>query len=464
MGGRGRRVRPSPIPPWLDSAIVAEAWFDELAEFIRIPSVSADPAHGADVQLAAAWVRDFITAAGGEADLMDWHGKPLVVGEFRASSGAESAPTVLCYGHFDVQPPSPLDEWESEPFEATIRDEWLYGRGVTDDKGQLYMLLAAARDLAREGALPVNVRFACDGEEEIGGHSIVDFLAEDDRGADVCIIFDSGMLERDKPTFNIATRGLAAFDIRVRTGARDLHSGMYGNAGLNAIHALMAVLEALLPQDGRLPEALRAGITAPTDDELADWGALQPGVEVLQEAAVSPYDERAADEFYLRTWAEPSVDVNGIQAGKMVRNTTLVAFAEANFTVRLAPGQNLETVSAAVRKLVEEATPPGATVELVQDDSANPGLVAPDSPAIQLGLDAFERALGVRPVLTRSGGTLPIMPALADQQIPTILTGFGLNESNVHSPNERLLVEYVPLGIAAAHELFVELAKLPGRS
>ena len=148
----------------------------------------------------------------------------------------------------------------------------------------------------------------------------------------------------------------------------------------------------------------------------------------------------------------------------MVRNTTLVAFAEANLTVRLAPGQNLDTVSAAVRKLVEEATPPGATVELVQDDSANPGLVAPDSPAIQLGLDAFERALGTRPVLTRSGGTLPIMPALADQRIPTILTGFGLNESNVHSPNERLLVEYVPLGIAAARELFVELAKLPTKS
>ena len=441
-----------------------DAWFDELAEFIRIPSVSADPAHGGDVQRAATWVRDFIGSSGGAAELQSWHGRPLVVGELRASADADSAPTVLCYGHFDVQPPAPLELWESDPFEPEIRGEWLYGRGVTDDKGQLFMLLTAARELAREGALPVNVRFTSDGEEEIGGHSIVDFLARDERGADVCVIFDSGMLERGKPTFNIATRGLAAFDIRVRTGVRDLHSGMYGNAALNAIHGLMECLVALLPRDGRLREELRVGITAPTDEELEDWRSLQPGSEVLAEAGATPHDEQAADEFYLRTWAEPSVDVNGIQAGKMVRNTTLVAAAEANFTVRLAPGQDVETVAAAVRRVVGAAAPRGAEVELVQDMSANPGLVAPDSPAIELGLDAFERALGVRPLLTRSGGTLPIMPALEQKGIPTILTGFGLNESNIHSPNERMLVDYVPLGIAAARELFLELGKLPAKS
>jgi acetylornithine deacetylase/succinyl-diaminopimelate desuccinylase-like protein len=440
---------------------VPDAWFDELAEFIRIPSVSADPAHGGDILRAATWARDFIASSGGSAALQDWNGRPLVVGELRASGDADSAPTVLGYGHFDVQPPAPLELWETNPYDAEIRGEWIYGRGVTDDKGQLYMLMAAARDLAGAGALPVNVRFALDGEEEIGGHSIVDFVAQDERGADACVIFDSGMLERGKPTFNIATRGLAAFDIRVRTGTRDLHSGMYGNAALNAIHALLRCLAELLPRDGKLREELRVGITPPTDGELEDWRTLQPGPEVLAEAGATPYDERAADEFYVRNWAEPSVDVNGIQAGKMVRNTTLVATAEANFTVRLAPGQEVQTVAAAVRQIVEEASPPGAEVELVQDESSNPGLVAPDSPAIQLGLDAFERALGVRPLLTRSGGTLPIMPALEARGIPTILTGFGLNESNIHSPNERLLVDYVPLGIAAARELFVELAKLP---
>ena len=438
-----------------------DAWFEELAELIRIPSVSADPAHGGDLLRSATWVRDFIVSSGGSAELQDWHARPMVVGELRASADADSAPTVLAYGHFDVQPPAPLELWESDPFEPEIRGEWLYGRGVTDDKGQLYMLLSGARELARAGELPVNVRFAVDGEEEVGGHSIVDFIARDERGADACVIFDSGMLERGKPTFNVATRGLAPFDIRVRSGTRDLHSGMYGNAALNAIHGLLQCLAALLPRDGRLREELRVGITAPTEAELEDWRTLQPGAEVLAEAGATPYDGHAADEFYIRTWGEPSVDVNGIQAGKMVRNTTLVSTAEANFTVRLAPGQDVDTVAAAVRRIVEDASPPGAEVELVQDDSSNPGLVAADSPAIQLGLDAFERALGVRPVLSRSGGTLPIMHALEAKGIPTILTGFGLNESNIHSPNERLLVDYVPLGIAAARELFVELAKLP---
>ena len=148
-------------------------WFDELAELIRIPSISADSAHKDDVARAGEWVCSFIREAGGECELVDWHGQPLAIGEIRASNGADGAPTVLCYGHFDVQPPDPLELWESDPFEPEIRGDYLYGRGTVDDKGQLYMLLAAARELARAGELPVNVRFCCDGEEETGGNSIV---------------------------------------------------------------------------------------------------------------------------------------------------------------------------------------------------------------------------------------------------------------------------------------------------
>ena len=154
-------------------------WFDELAEFLRIPSVSADSAHDADTARAASWVADFITAAGGTAEVVDWEGQPLAIGEIAATSGGAEAPTVLCYGHFDVQPPAPLELWESEPFEPEIRGEYLFGRGTVDDKGQLYMLLSAARELAAAGELPVNVRFCCDGEEETGGHSIVDYLVAD---------------------------------------------------------------------------------------------------------------------------------------------------------------------------------------------------------------------------------------------------------------------------------------------
>jgi acetylornithine deacetylase/succinyl-diaminopimelate desuccinylase-like protein len=369
---------------------------------------------------------------------------------------------VLCYGHFDVQPPAPLDLWETEPFEAVVRGEWLYGRGVADDKGQLYLLVKAAHELAESGALPVNVRFACDGEEEVGGQTIVRFLEADERGADACVIFDSGYERRDLPAFAIATRGLLDYQLRVRAGERDLHSGVYGNAALNAIHALFRALGGVLPgANGRLPEPLRVGIAEPTAEEQAAWAQQPPGAEVLAAAGAVYNDPAAAEEFYRRTTAEPALDINGVIGGKPgLRNTTIPALAEANFTMRVAPGQDPEALVPEVERLIREAAPEGATVELTLNAASAPGLVDPGSPAVQLGLEAFERALGKRPLLVRSGGTLPIVAALAAKGMPTVLTGISLPESNIHSPNERILVEYVPLGIAAARELFTAWAKL----
>jgi acetylornithine deacetylase/succinyl-diaminopimelate desuccinylase-like protein len=449
----------------IDSAAVDQAWLDELSDFLRIPSVSADPAHSEDVVRAGEWVRDFVRGAGGEAELVRRNGRPLALGEIRASTGATEAPTVLAYGHFDVQPPAPLAEWESPPFEPTVRGEWLYARGVVDDKGQLYLLLKAAALLAAEGALPVNLRVACDGEEEVGGQTIVDFLHEDARGADACVIFDAAMERRGVPLFDIGTRGLVGFDVVVRTGERDLHSGLFGNAALNATHALMQTIAAILPRDGRLPEPLREGIQPPSAEEREAWAELTSGAEQLANQGAVPYDERAADEFYLRTLAEPAVDVNGILGGKPgLRNTTIPVRAEANLTIRLAPGQDVDTIRAAAERLLREAAPDGAELELKSEDAAPPGYVSPDEPAVQLALGAFERVVGRRPLLVRSGGTLPIVPALGDRGIPTVLTGFGLPESNIHSPNERLLVEYVPLGIEAAKELYRAFAELSSSS
>jgi acetylornithine deacetylase/succinyl-diaminopimelate desuccinylase-like protein len=439
---------------------VAEPWFDELAELIAIPSVSADPAHTGDVRRAAEWVRDFVVQAGGNAAIVETDAQPLVVGEIEASADAGAAPTVLCYCHFDVQPPAPLELWESDPFALAERDGWLYARGVADDKGQLYIVLAAARQLAAQKALPVNVRIAFDGEEEIGGTSISTWVAGDDGPADVCLILDGGMNERDKPEFTIATRGLVAFDLHVRTGSSDLHSGVFGNAGLNAIHCLIALLGTILPRDGRLPEPLRAGIAEPSPEELANWEKLKPGAELLAEAGIAPYDEHAAEEFYRRTWAEPSAEINGIQAGKRILNTTLVSSAGANFTLRLAPGQDPDEIAAAVRRLIEEATPPGVDVQLESLQGSRPGVVDAGSRAIQLGQDAFERTMGVRPVLLRVGGTMPVLGTLVDRGIPTIMAGFALLDSNVHAPNERLPAEYVPLGIRTVRELFLSLADL----
>ena len=437
--------------------VIPEQWREELFELLRIPSVSADPAHAADVRRAAEWVCDFVRAAGGECELVETDAQPLAVGEIRASSGAEDAPTVLVYGHVDVQPPAPLGAWESPPFEPEIRGEWLYGRGVADDKGNLYLLLKAAALLAGEGALPVHVRVACDAEEEIGGHSIVDFLARDDRGADACLIFDGGMAKRDVPLFMVGTRGLAYFHVRLRTGERDLHSGIFGGAALNAVHALADTLRAVT----EMPQELRRGIVPPTPEEVAAWSELDPGAAVLAEQGARPKDERAAEEFYARTFGDAAVDVNGIAGGEpLLQKTVLPVEAEANVSIRLAPGQDAEEIALAFERILREAAPPGAEVDVERWSTAPAGLVDPEAPAVRLAQDAFERALGVRPLLVRSGGTLPIVPALADRGIPTVLSGFDLPEGNVHSPNERLLVRYVPLGVATARELFTGLAAL----
>jgi acetylornithine deacetylase/succinyl-diaminopimelate desuccinylase-like protein len=429
-----------------------QAWLDELYELLRIPSVSADPAHAEDVRRAAEWVRDFVSGAGGEAGLVETSTFPLAVGEIRASNGAADAPTVLLYGHVDVQPPAPLELWESEPFEPEIRDGYLYARGAVDDKGNAYLLLKAAELLAREGALPVNVRIAFDGEEETGGHSIVEFLEADERGADACLIFDSGMPREDVPSFDLGTRGLIYFHVRVHTGAADLHSGMFGGAALNAVHALTQALEAVVA----LPDELRAGAVPPTAEELRSWAELDPGEAVLADAGATPMDEHAADEFYLRTLAGPSVDVNGITGGEpQLQKTVLPVEAEANVSIRLAPGQDVEEISSTFERLLREAAPEGSEVEIERWSAAPAGLISPDAPAVKLAQDAFERVLGTRPLLLRTGGTLPIVPALADRGIPTILSGFAVPGANVHSPNERLLVRYIPLGVAAARETLV---------
>ncbi len=442
-------------------AAIDSAWLDELSELLRIPSISADPAYADDVRRAGEWICSFVRAAGGECDLVDFEGRPLAVGELRASNAPESAATVLVYGHFDVQPPDPLEKWTSPPFEPTIRDEWLYCRGVADDKGQLYLLLKAASLLAAEGALPVNVRIACDGEEEVGGHTIVDWIGADERGADACVIFDAHMPRRGQPAFYVATRGVCYFHLRVGTGARDLHSGTFGGAALNATHALIQALSGVIATNGRLAEPLRKGVVPPTEQELADWVSQQSGAEVLAEQGARPMDATAAEELYVRTWAEPSLDVNGVEGGSpQLQKTVIPCGAEANLSIRLAPGQTVDEIVPEVERLLRESAPAGADVEIELWSAAPPGLIPPDSAAIRIGQDAFERALGVRPLLLRSGGTLPIVPALADRGVPTIVTGFDLPEGNLHSPNERLLAEHIPLGVAAARELFSALAAL----
>jgi acetylornithine deacetylase/succinyl-diaminopimelate desuccinylase-like protein len=437
---------------------VDDASLSELAEFLRIPSVSADPAQAADVRRAAEWVATFVQRLGGEAEVRA-DGR-LVVGEIEVSA---DAPTVLVYGHYDVQPPDPLELWETDPFEATVRGEWLHARGVTDDKGQLWMQLKAAESLVRDGALPVNLRIVCDGEEETGGDTIVRFITEDERGADAAVVFDGWMKQRNTPEFITASRGLVALDIECRTGERDLHSGHYGGAALNAIHALTQAIAALYPRDGRLPEPLRAGVTPLTESERASLVHLPAGKEELEKVGAVALDARAADEFYDRTWVEPSIDVTGIIGGKPgLRNTTVFSRASAQVTIRVAPGQDANRTAKTAERLLRDAAPAGSTLA-VSADVNPPAFLPTETDALRLASDAFERVFGRRPLLTRVGGTLPIDAALAERGIPTIMTGLGLPECNTHAPNERMLLETFPLGIAAARETYVALSALGAR-
>jgi acetylornithine deacetylase/succinyl-diaminopimelate desuccinylase-like protein len=434
---------------------VDQAWLEELREFIAIPSVSADPAHRDDVLRAADWLTRLVKRSGGEAEVRPVGERELVIGEIPANANGSGAPTILVYGHFDVQPPAPLELWETPPFELAERDGWYYGRGIADDKGQLYSLVKAAQLLHEAGKLPVNIRIACDGEEEIGGHTIVDFLETDERGADACVIFDGHTTRPDQPEFMLATRGLVGFHVRVRTGARDLHSGIYGGAALNAIHVLMQELSALVAKNGLLADELREGRAPLGPDEQHAAEVLPSGDVLLEEAGAAPLDPDAGPEFYERTWAEPSLDVNGIHGGKPdFVNTTLPVEAHARFTIRLAPGQDPDRIRAAAEQLLRAAIPDGAKLEIERENTAAPGRTPSNAKAIQLALRAFERALGKRPLLVRAGGTLPIFPALEAKGIPTVGTGFALPESAVHSPNERMRVEDIPRAVAAAQELF----------
>jgi acetylornithine deacetylase/succinyl-diaminopimelate desuccinylase-like protein len=254
---------------------------DELVEWLRIPSISTGGGDPADLRLAAEWAADRVERAGGSAELVQiGDGYPLAIGDLRATTA--DAPTILIYGHYDVQSVGDLSAWASPPFEPEVRDGRLYARGASDDKGNFWPLMNAACELARAGELPVNVRVVVEGEEEAGSESITEWIRADERGADAAIVFDSGMVDAQTPAITVGLRGMAMAQIEVRTGVRDLHSGMYGGSVLNALHVLHGMLAQVVPgPDGTLRDELRAGILPPAEAERIAWERLPPGAQVL---------------------------------------------------------------------------------------------------------------------------------------------------------------------------------------
>ncbi len=413
------------------------------------------------MRAAADWLVALFALGGGEARIVERAGRPLVDGLVRASDRSDRTPTVICYGHFDVQSPDPLDLWASDPFSPEVRDGWLYARGVADDKGQLWALLRAALDLAAEGALPVDVRFCLDSEEEVGGTSIVQYLDETAGDARACVIFDTAMLDDETPVLTIATRGTVYLHLEVRTGGRDLHSGVYGGAALNALHVLVSALANVLPKAGRLPAPLQLDVLAPVQGEADEWESLRSGGEQLHDQGAVPADPAAEREFYARTWALPSIDVNGIEGGSPVLQRTIVtSAARANLSMRLAPGQTVERLVPVLEQLLRTGLPDGADLDVSVEASCDPGLTARDSAALSLALGAFERATGTRPLVLRSGGSLPIMPLLERLGIPAVVSGFDVPSGNVHAPNERMRVANLGLAVETARELFLSFAEL----
>jgi acetylornithine deacetylase/succinyl-diaminopimelate desuccinylase-like protein len=433
---------------------------DELFDWLRIPSISTGGGDPADLRSAAEWAARKVRTAGGEADLVTIDGgNPLVVGELRASTDPETAPTVLIYGHYDVQGAEPLDLWTSPPFEPEVRDGRIYARGAADDKGNFLPLLAAACDLASEGALPVNVRVAVEGEEEAGGESISAWLRDDPRGADAAIVYDSGMVGPDRPAITVGLRGVFLMTFDVRAAERDLHSGMYGGSAMNALHALHQGLAAVIPgPDGRVRDELRVGIAAPTDEERASWADLPSGDDALAAAGARPAYPGAGAEYVERNGSDTAVDVDQIVAGDT--RTVIPAVARATVSIRVAPGQDVVAMGAELQRLIREALPEGAEMTVVSSHTAPPAHFPADSRPLQIAGQAIERATGAPVAFVRSGGAIPFVADLSEKGIPTIVTGFVLPDDPFHAPNESFSVRGLELGYKSARELLTGLAAL----
>jgi acetylornithine deacetylase/succinyl-diaminopimelate desuccinylase-like protein len=414
---------------------------DDLNELLRIPSISAGRPNPDGIRRAAEWVRDRVLRAGGEAELLGDH-NPIVYGELKANR--PGAPAVIVYGHYDVQDVGPLDEWESEPFEPTVRGGRLYARGASDDKGNFLPVLHAACELHLRGELPVNVRVLIEGEEEASSRQVMDWIAADERGADAAIVFDSGMAAEDMPAITTACRGGVMLTVTVRVAERDLHSGLYGGVAPNAIHVLMQMLDAVVPAPGEeLREELRAGVAPVADAERASWADLPPD-----------------PEFHEKTGAQPDIEVNGIISGATDELRTIIpAFAKANVSLRTAPGQSSSQLAEVLERRLRDAAPEGAEVQ-VTGRIAEPAQFDPESRPLRLAREAFQRATGKPPALVRSGGTIPILAAFSERGIQTIVSGFALPEDQIHAPNESYRLASIELNEKTSYELLRQLGSL----
>ena len=429
-------------------------YLEELKEYIRIPSISTDPDHKGEVLRCAGFLADKLRAAGLTVETIETGGHPLVYAEWL---GAPGKPTVLFYGHYDVQPADPLGEWRNPPFEPTEEGDCLVARGTTDDKGQSYThVKAVAAMLAERGRLPVNVKFLVEGEEESGGESIEKFVRADGGrklGCTSVVVSDTSMYQPGVPALTYGLKGLAYFEIRVYGPNRDLHSGVYGGGVTNPLNALCEIVASL--RDGATGRVRVEGFY---DDvrPLAEWERKEfaaLGFDEEEQRRDLELSELTGEEGYTyleRTWARPTCDLNGIFGGYMGKGakTVLPAWAGCKVSFRLVADQTPAKVAEQLRAHVEKVTPAGVRVEVDYLHGAEAVTVDATGPEAEAALSALEDVWGVRGVRIRTGGSIPIVGTFAQVlQVPVLLLGFGLEDDRLHSPNEKFNISHFYNGI-----------------
>ena len=436
-------------------------FLDELLAFLRIPSISTLPEHDADVQRAAQFVAASLTTAGLEnVEIIPTAKHPLVYADWLHAPGQ---PTVLCYGHYDVQPPDPLELWETPPFEPTIRNGNIYARGSADDKGQMYMHIKAVEALfAVHGKLPINVKFLIEGEEEVGGASVAKYVEENPEKlkADVALVSDTHLYAEGLPTLCIGLRGLIYTEIQVTGPMRDLHSGLYGGAAPNAVFGLVELLSKLKDANGRIQiPGMYDDVATPAAAELESWKSL-PFNEtnfLAKEVGSTQLTGEPGFSVLERTWSRPTLEVHGIAGGFTAAGakTVIPATATAKVSMRMVPNQDPEKIVAAYKAFVAECTPAGLKSEVRILSAGSAIVVNPDHKAIAVAAEAFADVMGKPTVFTRSGGSIPIVGDFAKHLgIPTVLMGFGLPDDGLHSPNEKYKLDNYYAGIKTVAHFF----------
>jgi acetylornithine deacetylase/succinyl-diaminopimelate desuccinylase-like protein len=442
----------------------------ELTELLAIPSISALPAHTADCRRAAEWLVEHLKGLGCPvAKTLEGQGHPVVWAE---SPKVPGKPTLLIYGHYDVQPPDPLDEWTTAPFSPTLREGKLFARGAADDKGQVFCLLKAYEAvLDSSGRPPLNVNFILEGEEECGGRVISDLFQQKPEltRADAALVCDMSYYAPGWPAVYTALRGLCYAEISVRTLERDLHSGTYGGVAPNALETLARILSKLKSERGEIHvPGLYEAVQAPTQAELDTWQKLPFDREqfLREEVTAKALTGLPDRSVYERVWALPTFEIHGIRGGFVGEGakTVIPAQATAKVSLRLVPGQRFEQVGRALQQAVTALAPPWADVKVTQLHGGDPVQVDVSHPAFEILNEAFQAVEGRRAVQVRAGGSIPIVPELGLSGAPVILTGIGLPDDGLHSPNEKLDLQQLWNGIEIFGRFFELMAAGGGKA